>query len=220
MSGKRKSPTPDWLFGRSSKFKGIWIPREIPPTGIGPFPNTAWPTPFAHENDWKLVRDLFKAHELDLTDPIHWQKLILIFANEHRSRQPGAKKLWTEARLCQLAAVFELAQTANPARSDLDICKLLATGKFKPPAGHPEFPEFSIALTDLDWNRIRRVLPEARKHFAELIAALVQFVRKDFAPWTADHKKKVRDWTIKRIARGGHPSLIFLSLGKLHDSLR
>ena len=97
MSGKRKSPTPDWLFGRSSKFKGIWIPREIPPTGIGPFPNTAWPTPFAHENDWKLVRDLFKAHELDSTDPIHWQKLILIFANEHRSRQPGAKKLWTEA---------------------------------------------------------------------------------------------------------------------------
>jgi hypothetical protein len=211
-----KNRIPNWLIGRRSDFKGIWIPYERPVIGRPGAKFRSWPTPFGRDWEWKLVRDLFKAHELDPANPIHWQRLILIFANEHRSRQPGAKTLWTEDRLCQVAAAFELAQGANPGESDSYICKLLAAGKFKLPARHPG----SVALTDLSWGRIRRVLPEARKRLAELIAALVRLVRHDFEPWTAAHEAKVRAVIVKKLAAGGHPHSFLRRLDALSDSLR
>jgi hypothetical protein len=232
--GDNKKPVPDWIIGRASEFKGIWIPGQAPFPVLNPgqalissaddLEAPRWRrTPFGDGHNWQLVCDLFKAHNLDPANPHHWQELILKFAIEHRSRQ-GGRRLWTEARLCVLAADFELAQRAHPGKSDTYVCKLLTRGKFTPPWQHlcdPLLKWYMLPVYNgMKWKRIQRLLPEARRRFAELIAVYVGFVRNDFQPWTADHEAMVKDWLIHELERGGHPSWFLLRLDKLTDTLR
>jgi hypothetical protein len=167
-----------------------------------------------------MMRDLFKAHDLDPADPHHWQKLLLNFAKEHAASQPGANRIWTEARLCRLDADFVMTQSAHPGKSDTDICKLLVKGIPQIPgdACAKALPAF---YTKQKWQTLRRLLPEAHERLAELVAVLVQSVRADFDPWTADHEAGVKDWAVRRVALGGHPGAsCFYFLDKLRDQLR
>ena len=228
MSDKIRPRVPAWLITRSSDFNGIWIPDVVPlPSSLPPIEAGALfggepkaLAPFSYEPKWRLVCDLFKAHDLDPADPHHWQKLLLNFAKEHAASQPGANRIWTEARLCRLDADFVMTQSAHPGKSDTDICKLLVKGIPQIP-GDAYAKALPALYTKQKWQALRRLLPEAHERLAELVAVLVQLVRADFDTWTADREAGVKDWAVRRVALGGHPGAsCFYFLDKLRDELR
>jgi hypothetical protein len=147
----------------SKAFKGITIAAKFSCLG--------W------EFAWRPVRDAFRAFGLDPDNPAHWGQLIHFLAAVHFGRDAGAPKLWTTSRLCRLAVDFANVKAANPGKSETALCKLLVTdksfgGRYSKPAG------------------IRKVLPQARKELAWVIAQYTAI-----AP--PSYRKKIEDWIIK-----------------------
>jgi hypothetical protein len=222
---------PDWLVIQISDFKGIWLPGASSPEMGCP----SWQPlpPFGYQGYWQTVCELFAAHKLDRDNPRHWQELFLKFAHEHAARRPGREKVWTEDRLCQLAVDFELTKRANPhIKSQEKICELLVNGKGKfQVVTYLQQLNQQFFITRCRQNRpksktekperaIRRPLYEANKRLDELVKVLVQRVRDDFDPWTADHEAKVRNWVVDKLTVSGPPASLFAYLDDLRSHLR
>jgi hypothetical protein len=153
----------------------LWphVREKKPPSG---FKGIALPATgsFRWEFAWRPVRDAFRAFGLNPGNPAHWEQLIHHLAAVHFGRDAGAPRLWTSSRLCRLAVDFANAKAAHPGKSETALCKLLVTGgRYSNPAG------------------IRRILPEARKELAGIIAQY-----KTCAP--PAYAKKIERWIIER----------------------
>jgi hypothetical protein len=65
------------------------------------------------------IKKAFETFELDPKDPFHWRKLIAYFADVHfgeSQKGPGAPKVWSDRRLCQLLADFHYLTEIAKAR--------------------------------------------------------------------------------------------------------
>jgi hypothetical protein len=156
---------------RSEPFKGITIPAR---------------GSFRWEFAWRPVHDAFKAFGLDPSKPEHWEQLVHHLAAVHFGRDAGAPKYWTSSRLCRLAVDYANLKAANPGKSEPALCKLLAAGgRYSNPA------RARVKDNALDpGSGIRRVLPQARRELAGIVAEY-----KACAP--PAYAKKIEAWITK-----------------------
>jgi hypothetical protein len=80
------------------------------------------------------IKKAFETFGLDLKNPFDWRRLMAYFADVHfgeSQKGPGAPKVWSDRRLCQLLADFHYIKSrrtrlaGSRADSDLAICKIL-----------------------------------------------------------------------------------------------
>jgi len=207
MKGGSEPKTPDWMTGGESGFKGIWIPRES--ASSASLHDELHGVSFSDPEIWRIVTDFFKAYHLDPADPFHWQELIFKLAYKHWEQQPGAETVWTETRLCFLAADVELAQAQSSKRSktkttDIEICKMLVAGKIKPLSQDAGVVARFRSYKGKSLKTLRRRLPEARQRLADLFVALMPYMR-DGTTWTADDVVRASLWISSLLAVGGYP---------------
>jgi hypothetical protein len=99
------------------------------------------------------IKKAFETFALDPKNPFHWRKLIAYFADVHfgeSQKGPGAPKVWSDRRLCQLLADFHYIKSrrtrlaGSGADSDLAICKILQNDPRRGAAYPPELSPKTI----------------------------------------------------------------------------
>jgi hypothetical protein len=99
-------------------------------------------------SDGEIVRDYFRAMNLDPDKPEHWFALVKAFIEDSKKRaRAGAPTRWTDQKLLQLRADFVRIQRERPNKSESDICRALARRG---------------VYGDLDWKTLRRRLHDSR----------------------------------------------------------
>jgi hypothetical protein len=114
--------------------------------------------------DGRVVRDYFRAMNLDPLQPEHWFALLKALIDQSRNRaKVGAPKKWTTDKLVRLSADFGRIKHDKPKKSDSDICRILARRDL---------------YKKQKWQTLRRVLyeaknPERNEFLARLLDALM-----------------------------------------------
>jgi hypothetical protein len=128
----------------------------------------------------QFVRDVFRAHNLDLNKPEHWVALVRAQAAMSQKRA-GRSKQWTDDRLFQLTVAFHRAQREHPDKSENNICKILAKrGEFG----------------DVHADTLRRRLHDTRdpSRYGLLLSVLENL---GYEPKAGNSKEHWREWLKK-----------------------
>jgi hypothetical protein len=131
--------------------------------------------------EWDIVRDAFRASNLNPSNPEHWPFLLKGYVETvHRRARGGPKRRWTDERYIKLGADFSKVQHRHPGKSDSDICRILAK---------------QDDYSGLSANTLRRKLQDARDPECNgFLDRLIESLAAEYEVEGGNAREQLRAW--------------------------